>query len=253
MTPNNSTSRIASEVCFARNPARQLDALSQRRFLMKGISIALVAFCLIAGGCAKPPENTSNIEAPKPASKPDSSSSPDTQSLAAAFRNLASVKTYKAKMVSDRKQEGVFETSVSAVLPDRFYLVNSNLEVKVIGDVMFRKFPNGQWQKLQQPADVTNLIDPAKLEQYVSSATEVKFIGSEDLNGPSQIYEASFDRSPASRIPHGQSQPYVARVWIGQADGLPRKFEGAELVSQVKTEILYYDYNASITINPPMN
>jgi hypothetical protein len=220
---------------------------------MKALILILAAICLLAGGCAKPPESASGGEAPKPALQPAAPPGQDSRSLAAAFRNLAAVKTYRARMVSDRKQEGVFQTSVTAVLPDRFYLVNPDIEVKVIRDEAFMKLPNGRWQKLPQPSDATNLIDPARLERYVSSATKVELVGSEDMNGPSQIYEASFDRSPASRIPHSQPEPYVARVWIGQSDGLPRKFEGAELVSQVKTEIFYYDYNASITIKPPAN
>ncbi|HKS39304.1 MAG TPA: hypothetical protein VJX74_01735 [Blastocatellia bacterium] len=221
---------------------------------MKVIIIALAVISLIVGGCTKPAESIPATEPSKTAQQPVSSASADSHSLTTAFRNLAAIKTYKAKMVSDRRQEGTIQTSVSAVLPDRFHLINSAIELKVIGDEAFRKFPDGRWQKLPKISDATNLIDPARLEQYISSATEVKLIGSEDLNGLSQIYEARFDHIPASRTSHGQIQPYVARVWVGQSDGLPRKFEGEEVVSQVKTAIFYYDYNdTGITIKPPAN
>jgi hypothetical protein len=172
--------------------------------------------------------------------------------LTEAIRNLGTVKTFRASMISDRKQEGVIESSVSAVLPDRFHVVNDSLEVKVIGSDLYRKFPDGSWRKTSQSTDITSLLDPKKLEAYLSSAVEVKLVGEEEFNGvPSQVYEASLPHIPSSRGAHGDLQPFAARVWVGKQDGLPRKLEGTALLSQIRTEVVYYDYNTKIRVQPP--
>lgn len=222
--------------------------------------IILLAAVLAASACAKAPEDV------KPSEVQSSVSTQVSEKLNAdgrdqsldlltkAFHNLGAVKTFRANMTSDRKQEGVIQTTVSAVLPDRFHVVNSNIDVKVIGPNLYSKFPDGSWKKVSQSTDITSLLDPKKLEAYLSSASEVKLIGEEEFNGvSSEVFEASLPHIPATRGAHDPLQPFAARIWIGKQDGLPRKLEGTALLSQVRTEVVYYDYNAKLRVQPPAN
>ncbi len=214
----------------------------------------LLAFALIASACAKVPEDNSTV-APQVSEQTDARERDQSlELLKKAFRNLGAVKTFRASMLSDRKQEGVIKSKVTAVLPDRFHLVNDSLEVKVIGSDLYRRFPDGSWKKAPHSTEITGLLDPKKLEAYISSAVEIKLIGEEELNGlPSEVYEASLPHIPANRGAHDRLQPFAAKVWISKQDRLPRKLEGTALLSQVRTEVVYYDYNAKIKVQPPAN
>ncbi|HEX5736686.1 MAG TPA: hypothetical protein VF131_27895 [Blastocatellia bacterium] len=214
----------------------------------------LLAGALVASACAKAPEDHSPA-APQVSEKADAGDRDQSlESLTRAFRNLGAVKTFRANMLSDRKQEGIIESKVTAVLPDRFHLVNDSLEVKVIGSDLYRRFPDGSWKKASQSTDITGLLDPKKLEAYISSAVEIKLVGEEELDGvPSEVYEASLPHIPATRGAHDRLQPFAAKVWVSKQDRLPRKLEGTALVSQVRTEVVYYDYNAKIKVQPPAN
>ena len=55
---------------------------------------------------------------------------------------------------------------------------------------------------------------------------------------------------PASGAPPAP-QVYVSKLWVAVPDGLPRKLESADPSSALKTTVVYYDFNAPITINAP--
>ncbi len=220
----------------------------------------ILAFALVASACAKIPEDNSPA-APQVSEKADTREQDQSRErdqaqrdqslglLTKAFRNLGAVKTFRASMLSDRKREGTIESKVTAVLPDRFHVVNDRLEVKIIGSDLYRKFPDGSWKKAPQSTDITGLLDPKKLETYISSAVEIKLVGEEEFGGVvSEVFEVSLPHIPARRGAHDQLQPFAAKVWVGKRDGLPRKLEGTALLSQVRTEVVYYDYNAKIRL-----
>jgi hypothetical protein len=78
---------------------------------------------------------------------------------------------------------------------------------------------------------------------------QVKFLGPEVLDGtPTLVYEYTLANA------FGTNMTSTSKTWIGASDSLPRKSETeAEINKQKsKTVITFYDYNASINIEPPI-
>lgn len=171
--------------------------------------------------------------------------------LTKAYRNLAATKSFRAVMTTMGTQEGKVETKTEVALPDRFHVVNNEFELILIGPEVYRKFPDGRWEKSPTGMAVTSLTDPKKFEEYLKGA-KVKLIGPAVIdNTPVQLYHAVSSHSPARRSVHDDPEPFMMKIWVADADGLPRKLEGTVVDTQAVTTVIFYDYNAAITINKP--
>src|SRR5262249_21358090 len=112
-----------------------------------------------------------------------------------------------------------------------------------------------------------DLTDPKKFEQSIGASTETKLVGPDVLDGtPCLVYQYTTILAPesgpvgggeAGAVPQPGIKPaatpsaFTAKVWVGVADQLPRKLESADPNSSAQTTILYYDFDAPITVNPP--
>jgi hypothetical protein len=220
------------------------------------ICLALIAFVVCA--CNIVPEEASgslsgNPSASLPAAAPPANAaSSGLAALNRALDRMTAIKTFRASMTTSGLKEGKVETRIEAVLPDRFHVTNDQFELTLVGSDVYRKSPAGLWEKSITGSALTTLLDPKKLEEYLATSNEVKLLRSETLdNTLTQVYEIRADHLPPKKSPHEVSNPFIARVWVAVSDGLPRKLEGIAQRTRVKTTVVYYDYNARITINRP--
>lgn len=141
---------------------------------------------------------------------------------------------------------GTQETNLEVVLPDRFRMTSKQMELIMIGKTVYVKVGN-QWQKVAMPKGIDlSLADPKKFEENLGVTTDVKLVGTELLDGtPTFVYQYT------TTIKGPPAQKFTSKVWIGVSDNLPRKLESEPKAGQ-KTTVIYYDYNANITINPPI-
>jgi outer membrane lipoprotein-sorting protein len=166
--------------------------------------------------------------------------------LANAFRGLAGVKTFRAKLVmSGLPKVGTQEMNLDVVLPDRFHVTSQQLEMILVGKTVYMKVAN-KWQKVATTQFDLSLADPGKLEKDLQSATGTKVMGTDDLNGtPAFVYQFT------TSVKGPPAQTHTYKVWIGAKDGLPRQME-VDVNTGAKTTISFFDYNTPITINAPI-
>ena len=196
---------------------------------------------------------------PAKTDKPAGSANP-RDDLAKAFRGWGSVKSFRARITTTGLPGGQSqETTIEVQMPDRFHSTTPRAEmIKVGGDIYF-KLPTG-WQKIAQNVDI-DFADPKKFEADIGASTESRLIGPDVFEGtPCLVYEYTTrftgQGGPAAgavdKAAGKVSDTYTAKVWIAVADNLPRKVESGDPSSTARSTIVYYDFNAPITINPPV-
>ncbi len=167
--------------------------------------------------------------------------------LTKAFRGLSGVKTYRAKVVTTGLPKGATqESTFEVVLPDRFHLTSAGMEVILIGKTAYVKLGT-KWQKAALPKGIDmSIADPKALEASLGISTNIKLVGTDDLEGkPTFVYQYT------TTIKGPPAQTFASKMWVDAASGLPAKSE-SELKTGQKTTTTFYDYNATITINPPL-
>lgn len=216
-----------------------------------------------ASEAAKPAATPKPDAAPaKPAeARPSAGSANPKDDLSTAFANWGSVKTFRAKMTTTGLPDaaGPQERTIDVVLPDRLHMKDPRTEMIKVGGDMWIKLPTG-WQKFAQNVDF-DLTDPKKFESEIGASTGTRLIGPDVFEGtPCLVYEyttrftggqTAVPGKPGDKAASKLPDTYTSKVWIAVADNLPRKVESADPSSPAKTTIVYYDYNAPITINPP--
>jgi outer membrane lipoprotein-sorting protein len=163
-----------------------------------------------------------------------------------AFRGFGGAKSFRAKMTSTSGAAANQEMILEVVMPNRFHMTSNQFEAYMIASTFFMKVGN-QWQKIAMPkAFDLSMVDAKKLEADLGASTETKLIGAELLDGtPTTVYQYT------TTIKTPTPTTNTSKVWIGVADGLPRKMESMPKTGG-KTVITYYDYNVNIVIEPPI-
>jgi len=177
---------------------------------------------------------------------PTPTSANPLDALKGAFRGFAGAKSFRAKMTTTGGTTANQEMNLDVVMPDRFHMVGKSFEAYVIAGIFYMKVGN-QWQKIAMPKTFDlSFADAKKLEAELGATTETKLIGAEVLDGtPTTVYQYT------TTIKTPTPTTVTSKVWIGVADGLPRKMESTTKAG-VKTVTTYYDYNANIVIEPPI-
>jgi hypothetical protein len=148
-------------------------------------------------------------------------------------------------MVTTGTAAGAVEMNMDVVMPDKFHMTTTAMEIIVIGKTFYMKVAN-KWQKVATLGVDLSLADPKKFEANLATTTDIKFAGAEILNGTPTLvytYTSNVKGPPAQKIP--------SKMWVGALDNLPRKFEMTPKAGQTTT-ITYTDYNANITISAPL-
>ena len=232
-----------------------------KKFLIAGLLLTALGVSACGSAPATPtPEPTlvptralptstpapTNTPPPPPTSTPTVVPTPanPAQGLLTAFKGFSSVKAFRAKTSTTGLPGGTQESNLEIVLPDRFHMTTSKLEMILIGKTMYIK-TGTKWQKLTQNIDLS-AVDPKKLEAELGVSKDVKLVGTDILDGtPTFVYQYT------TTIKGPPARTTTSKVWVGMADNLPRKRETEPKAGQ-KTTTTYYDYNANITINAPM-
>ncbi|MBI4790977.1 MAG: hypothetical protein HY782_28440 [Chloroflexi bacterium] len=197
-----------------------------------------------------PPTNTpaATNTAPRPTTAPAvlPTAGNAVDALSKVFKSWTSVKSFRAKMTIIGQPTGTTEMNLEVVTPDRFHMTSKQMEIVLIGNTVYLKLGN-TWQKVPLPQGIDlSLADPKKYADEIAASTDVKLVGVETLDGtPTIIYQYTVN------IKGPPAQKITSKVWVGATDNLPRKVESAPTATQ-KTTILFTDYNANITINPPI-
>jgi hypothetical protein len=166
-------------------------------------------------------------------------------SLSNAFRAWGAVKSLRAKMTSTGGTGGTQDMTLELVMPNKFHITGKDasgkdFEMYLIGTTFYMKVGT-KWQKMTMPAGMNlDFANPTKVAASMGLQKDVKFVGAEVLDGvPTLIYQ------------YTSTQKAPTKVWIGALDSLPRKSESEPKAGQ-KTTVIFYDYNANITIAAPI-
>ena len=166
--------------------------------------------------------------------------------LTQIFHGWANVKTFHAKIVVTPKTGASTETDLDVVMPDRFHVKTPQLEAIVIGSTYYVKVAN-QWQKIALPQGIDlNFADVKKLEAELGASSDVKLIGPDVLDGtPTLVYQYTVTITTPTPL------TMTSKVWVAVSDQLPRKME-IVATDGTTTTVTYSNYNAPITIEPPI-
>jgi hypothetical protein len=100
---------------------------------------------------------------------------------------------------------------------------------------------------------LTQFRDP-KIIDDITEKAEVKYLGTDTLDGvPMLVYQYTI------KDLMGTGNDMVTKSWIGATNGLPYQTEsesdmdlGTGKIIHSKSTVTYYDYNADIKIEPPV-
>jgi len=173
------------------------------------------------------------------------------EKVLAAIRRLSSDMSYRLDMKTTGSTTTADKTRMEVMIPHRFRIVNNQFEMIIVGQNTYIRLPGEDWQKSSTAVDVVNLADPERLESYLRSARQVTDHGLEMIdNVPNYVYQAEINHPPSTRI-HSTGD-YRVKLWIGKTDGRLQKIEVSTAKSRVMTTVVFYDFQASLNITPPI-
>ena len=160
-----------------------------------------------------------------------------------AYAKLATQRAFRAIVITKHKTRPTTESRFEYVAPDRFHGLFDSIEFFVLGRTMYVKY-NGNWVKsIPDPPLNMCFIDPKVLEKNYRSAVDPQYNNDELIDGIStSVFQYQLNCSDTKEI---------IRVWLRQTDGLPHRLESNAL-NDMSTTVIYYDFNANITITPPI-
>jgi len=182
--------------------------------------------------------------------------------LIKAMRTMLGARSYRSRTTSSSSSGITSTTMLEFVAPDRFHLSRETQsqrgtlkqETIIIGNDSWMKTGGASWQTF--PMDLGNLIAQLrnpKVVDELAHATEVKFIGTDTLEGtPAMVYQFTLDERD------GKGFKNTTRTWVSVADGLPLKTEAnvemsiAGKTTHIKATTTYLDYGADIKLQPPI-
>ena len=154
-------------------------------------------------------------------------------------------KSFRATMVGSGQTPMNME--LEFVAPDRFRIKNTNGPEMVIVGKNFYIENEGRWQKM--PGDLgASVPDMRKAwdKEGRKWFTDVKYVGEESVNGnPAYVY-TYFNKGVEG------SGANDSKIWISKADGLPVRIEANYMSGPLRSMTIDYDYDADISIEPPV-
>ncbi len=229
------------------------------------VGLVAIAFALALGACSSPTSTPTlvlptAIPTTQPSTAQPSASSAATRTpastptpnpkdplLAALSSALAKIKTYRARVPEEGRV-------MEVVLPDRIHQEGS--EITKIGPLFYQNDLNDTLQVRQMGAipfmDRVNLL---WFRDQVSKSSGTSALGPATIDGTQCIgYSTSFGLLKINPPSTPGATPVVTqlteqvKVWFAITDGFPRRIEYGAPIS---VTVNFYDYNASIEINPP--
>jgi len=169
------------------------------------------------------------------------------EALMKSQRAQLEAKAYRIKMnTTSPGMEKGFSSTVEFVAPDRYHMVQPQMETIVVGPATYMKTAGQDWQK--SPVDMGDMMkksrDPKALEEQAKNMGDVKIVGKEKIDGVDcTVYEAT------SKV--GETST-VSKVWVGNSDSLTRKVESESTLPNGKSKsTITYEYDSKIKIDAP--
>jgi hypothetical protein len=191
------------------------------------------------------PSSTATATLPQPTATATFTPTPNPKDslLAALFAVLGKIKTYRVEIPEESRV-------MEYVLPDRVRQLEPDSIIK-IGPTYYQ-FVRGRWSA--QNVGIVPYMDRANLLRFrdqVTQSTQVALLGAGTVDGiPCNGYAVTFTvyQVPPPNTPQPIQSSQIVKVWFTVRDGLPALIEyGPPIVASV----YFFDYNASIEINPP--
>lgn len=229
--------------------------------MKKDLFIPLFILLALTLGCSKISElanrssNTgsganSNSESAKtgetaPASgdyAPSSDAKADVEKLSERFMT---VKSFRATMSA--VGEMPMETDLEFVAPDRYRIKTGNLmDVIIIGKTTYMKLGD-KWQKM--PGELDSQISDMRStfnKEGMRWISDVKYAGDDTVDGKA-AYVYTYHAKGPDKVGENES-----KLWIAKSDGLPIKVEATYKTGPMKSMKVEYDYDAPVSIEPPI-
>lgn len=188
------------------------------------------------------PTNSGAPTAPRPAATQPPSGGNPADALLKSVTSWGSVKTFRVRMaLSGGVPAAAQNMTMEMVMPDRIHMTSAQFEMILIGNTSYVKI-GPTWQKMSLPQSVdVNQFNPKTWQTTFQglTAADIKLLGPDTVEGvPTIVYQFGST---------GQGTAGAAtKVWVGVADGFPHKIESGGAT------MTFYDFNANITINPPI-
>lgn len=180
--------------------------------------------------------------------------------MAYAFRLIDSLRSSRGHMIMSGLPNGNLEITSELVQPNRLHYKIGSKELILIGPTAYSRDNEGPWKK-GGPINIPGLpikqedIFQMKSEPFIRRilnnpklAFKGKISGEETIDG----YKAIIYEITGTARGNSRAEIFSMRTWIATEDGFPRKLEMVNPVTGFKGTIRYFDFNANITINPPI-
>lgn len=163
---------------------------------------------------------------------------------AMADRFLAQ-RSFRAKMTGKGGKD--FRTDLEFVAPDRFRMkTGPGLETVIIGKDVYLSMGDS-WQKM--PGSLGNSVPDLRAafdKEGRKWFSDVRFIGEDTVDGvPALVYQ--YKNRGAGNAGENDS-----KIWISKTDGLPLKLEATYKSGDLRSMLIEYEYDPTITIKPPV-
>ena len=154
-------------------------------------------------------------------------------------------KSFRAKMIGSGQTPMNME--LEFVAPDRFRMKNTNApDMVIVGKNVYIENEGG-WQKI--PGDLGSTVPDMRKawdEEGRKWFTDVKYVGEDTANGkPAYVY--TYHNKGAEGVGENDS-----KIWIGKSNGLPLRIEANYKSGTLRSMTIDYDYDAEISIEPPV-
>ncbi len=229
----------------------------------------LCCLLLVAAACgtrSTGDNGSSNNALSSTTTTPMTASADPRADMVKAMRASLDAKSYRSRIATTGSNGRNINITAEFVAPDRMRIVTemdmpgqspNKSERIYIGKQSYARAGDAPWQKdsLDMSDMLSQMRDP-KLIEAVQQKAEVKYLGTETLNGaPMLIYQYKIKDVLGTGIDSN------SKMWIGATDNLQHQVEtesdfadpsNTGKMIHSKTTITFYDYNTDINIEPPM-
>jgi outer membrane lipoprotein-sorting protein len=220
------------------------------------LALLVLAFLLVACGGGDAPAASSASEdgaAAQPAGGNVALPADPLAAIQQALTNQQSGGAYRTTTTIDADSEPMVLTG-EFIPPDRLRVVTDlgdvQQEMIFIGDKGWMK-AGDTWT--ESPISATQMLGQFRtaIDEFVATATEVRFVGNESLNGQeTAVYAYTLDMNKSTVTPMDLISS--VKLWVNTATGLPVQQEvTGEAMGVASTTTQVIEYDSSIAIEPP--
>jgi hypothetical protein len=234
--------------------------IMKRESKLSGLLVGVALLAAISCGGLKVPGASSATSSDPPTSGAD-----PREALKKAFTAQLAARSFRARMEYSVASIPT-HNDLEFVAPDRYHVTvvgpqvqgrSMGQEIIIVGKDTFRRITGVPWQKsTTNPAALATTIGEIAgqfrtedVAQRMLKYDDIQFISTDVLDGqPVMVYQFKLKDTKG---------PIPGKIWISTADNLPRKIEHEASSKtnpdrRMKLTTTYYDYNANITIEPPV-